>query len=395
MKIDRIEVRFVEAELDQPFGWSQRWTNTRSVVVLKIFTDDGVIGWGETYGSSETVAAIASIARLAIGENPENISQIWHKIHRATFQSHSYAGAAVMAASAIDTALHDIVGKSTGKPVAEVMGGRLHDSIAVYATGLYYVDNYALPPHLEEAAGYVEQGFTGMKMKVGALSLKEDAERVRATREAIGPDVRLMFDANESYDPSSALTFANIVADQDITWFEEPCASRDFVANKMVQEKSPIPISGGESLSTRWEFAPRLAERTFDIIQPDICGVGGPSEMHRVGLMAQAFGIKFNPHFWGTGISFAAALHTLALQPIGQIGQTNIPYQNESVLEFDQTPHPVRENLTTPFFTQSNSRVEVPTAPGLGIDIDEDVLERFTKGETAIVDTPVNSQPFF
>ena len=395
MKIDRIEVRFVEAELDQPFGWSQRWTNTRSVVVLKVFTDDGVIGWGETYGSSETVAEISSIARLAIGENPENISQIWHKIHRATFQSHSYAGAAVMAASAIDTALHDIVGKSTGKPVAEVMGGRLHNSIAVYATGLYYVDNYALPPQLEEAAGYVEQGFTGMKMKVGALSLKEDADRVRATRKAIGPDVRLMFDANESYDPSSALTFANMVADQDITWFEEPCASRDFVANKMVQEKSPIPISGGESLSTRWEFAPRFAERTFDIVQPDICGVGGPSEMHRVGLMAQAFGIKFNPHFWGTGISFAAALHALALQPIGQIGQTNIPYQNESVLEFDQTPHPVRENLTSPFFTQSNSRVEVPTAPGLGIEIDEDVLARFTKGEPVIVDTAVTSQPFF
>ncbi|MBT7833395.1 MAG: mandelate racemase/muconate lactonizing enzyme family protein, partial [Chloroflexi bacterium] len=159
MKIDRIEVRFVEAELDQPFGWSQRWTNTRSLVVLKVFTDHGIVGWGETYGSLESVAAIASVARLAIGENPENISQIWHKIHRATFQSHMYTGAAVMAASAIDTALHDILGKSTGKPVAEVMGGRLHDSIAVYATGLYYVDNYALPTHLEEAAGYVEQGF--------------------------------------------------------------------------------------------------------------------------------------------------------------------------------------------------------------------------------------------
>lgn len=111
--------------------------------------------------------------------------------------------------------------------------------------------------------------------------------------------------------------------------------------------------------------------------------------------MAQAFGIKFNPHFWGTGISFAAALHSLALQPIGQIGQTNIPYQNESVLEFDQTPHPVRENLTTPFFTQSNSRVEVPAAPGLGIEIDENVLERFTKGDALIVDTTVDSQPFF
>ena len=395
MKIDRIEVRFVEAELDQPFGWSQRWTSTRSVVVLKVITDDGVFGWGETYGSQESVDAIASVARSAIGLDPANISQIWHKIHRATFQSHMYAAAPVMAASAIDTALHDIIGKATGKSTAEVMGGRLHDSIAVYATGLYYVDNYALQPHLDEAAGYVEQGFGGMKMKVGALSLKEDADRIRATREAIGPDVRLMFDANESYDPSSALTFANMVADQDITWFEEPCASRDFIANKMVQDKSPIPISGGESLSTRWEFAPRFAERTFDIVQPDICAVGGPSEMHRVGLMAQAFGIKFNPHFWGTGISFAAALHALSVQPIGQIGQTNIPYQNESVLEFDQTPHPVRENLTEPFFNQKDSRVQVPTKPGLGIEVDEAILERFTKGEVAIVETSSDTQPFF
>jgi len=395
MKIDRIEVRFVEAKLDQPFGWSQRWTDARSVVVLKVFTDDGVIGWGETYGSQDTVAGIASVARTAIGEDPANISQIWHKIHRATYQSHGYAGVAVMAASAIDTALHDIMGKVTGKPVAEVMGGRIHESIAVYATGLYYVDDYALAPHLEEAQGYVDQGFTGMKMKVGALSLKEDADRIRATREAIGSDVRLMFDANEAYDPSTALTFANMVADQDLSWFEEPCASRDFVANKYVQENSPIPVSGGESLSTRWEFAPRFAERTFDIVQPDICGVGGPSEMHRVGVMAQAFGIKYNPHFWGTGISFAAALHSMALQPISQVGQTNIPYQNESVLEFDQTPHPVRENLTEPFFTQSNSRVDVPTAPGLGIEVDESVLEKFTVGDAQVANTSSDTQPFF
>jgi D-galactarolactone cycloisomerase len=362
---------------------------------MKVFTDDGVIGWGETYGSQDTIAGIASVARSAIGEDPANISQIWHKIHRTSYQSHGYAGVPVMAMSAIDTALHDIVGKTTRKPVAEVMGGRLHDSIAVYATGLYYVDNYALQPHLDEAVDYVEEGFTGMKMKVGALPLKQDATRIKATRDAIGPDVHLMFDANESYDPSTALTFANMVADQNITWFEEPCASRDFIGNKVVQQKSPIPVSGGESLSTRWEFAPRLAERTFDIIQPDICGVGGPSEMHRVGLMAQAFGVKFNPHFWGTGISFAAALHSLALQPIGQIGQTNIPYQNESVLELDQTPHPVRENLTEPFFTQSNSRVEVPTKPGLGIEVDEVVLERFTKGEVVVVETSSDSQPFF
>ena len=117
--------------------------------------------------------------------------------------------------------------------------------------------------------------------------------------------------------------------------------------------------------------------------------------MHRVGLMAQAFGVKINPHFWGTGISFAAALHALALQPVNQIGQADIPYQNESVLEFDQTPHPIRENLTEPFFTQTKSRVEVPTAAGLGIEVDETVLERFTRGEAVVVDTPSTGQRVF
>ena len=394
MKIERIEVRFVEAELDRPFGWSQRWTNTRSVIVVKVITDDEIVGWGETYGSPDSVPGIATIAKIAIGEDPSHIGKIWHKLHRASYQNHVFAKSGVNAISAIDTALHDIVGKSSGRSASDVLGGRIHDSIPVYATGLYYVDDYALPPLLDEATGYVERGFSGMKMKVGALPLREDAARVAATREAVGPDVRLMFDANESYDPATAITFANMVADNDLTWFEEPCASRDDRANKLVQEKSPIPTSGGESLATRWEFAPRLANRTFDIVQPDICSVGGPSEMHRVGLMSQVFGVKFNPHFWGTGISFAAALHSLAVQPIGQIGQTNIPYQNESVLEFDQTPHPIRENLTDPFFTQSDSRVDVPTAPGLGVEVDESILLRFTRGDVAIVDQPSTDQPF-
>jgi len=395
MRIERIEVRFVEAKLDEPFGWSQRWTDVRSVIVLKVTTDDGIVGWGETYGSQDSVPGIATVAQIAIGEDPSHIGKIWHKLHRAVYQSHVFAKGGANAISALDTALYDITGKSSGKSAAELLGGRIHDSIPVYATGLYYVDNYALAPLLEEASGYVDQGFSGMKMKVGAMSLAEDAERIKKTREAIGQDAKLMFDANESYDPSTALTFANMVVDYDLTWFEEPCASRDDQANKIVQERSPIPISGGESLSTRWEFAPRLANRTFDIIQPDICGVGGLSEMHQVGLMSQAFGVKFNPHFWGTGISFAAALHSLAVQPIGQIGQTNIPYHNESVLEFDQTPHPIRENLTEPFFTQSNSRVVVPSTPGLGIEIDESALERFTRGKVVVTDKPSVGQRVF
>ena len=167
MKIERIEVRFVEAELDRPFGWSQRWTNTRSVIVVKVITDDEIVGWGETYGSPDSVPGIATIAKIAIGEDPSHIGKIWHKLHRASYQNHVFAKSGVNAISAIDTALHDIVGKSSGRSASDVLGGRIHDSIPVYATGLYYVDDYALPPLLDEATGYVEQGFSGMKMKVG------------------------------------------------------------------------------------------------------------------------------------------------------------------------------------------------------------------------------------
>ena len=135
MKIERIEVRFVEAELEKPFGWSQRWTGVRSVIVMKVITDDGIVGWGETYGSGDSVPGIATLARVAIGEDPGHLGKIWHKLHRAVYQSHVFAKGASSAISAIDTALHDIVGKSTGKPVAEVMGGRIHDSVPVYATG--------------------------------------------------------------------------------------------------------------------------------------------------------------------------------------------------------------------------------------------------------------------
>ena len=171
-------------------------------------------------------------------------------------------------------------------------------------------------------------------------------------------------------------------------WFEEPCASRDDAANTYVRNNSLIPISGAESLSTRWDIVPRMINNVFDIIQPDICAVGGPSEMNKVGIIAQTLGKKFNPHFWGTGISFAAALHSLSVQPITQIGMKDIPYENESVLECDRTPHPVRENLTNDIFTHKNSRIDLPTGNGLGIEVDEKALDSFTVGNVIKIDSP-------
>ena len=395
MKIEKIELRYLEGKLDQPFAWSQRWTDVRSVINIKVFTDDGIVGWGETFGSLETMDSIASVLKISIGEDPRYIQKIWNKLYRATFQGHVFAKSAVYAISALDTALYDIVGKSENKSASEILGGKFRNSIPVYATGLYYVNNYSFNDLIKEAEEHASDGYTGMKMKIGALTLKEDAKRVLEVKKTIGDNIKLMFDANEAYDPISAIKFTKLVSTADLEWFEEPCASRDDVSNIYVQSNSHIPISGAESLSTRWDIVPRMVKNVFDIFQPDICAVGGPSEMHKVGVIAQTLGKKFNPHFWGTGISFAAALHSLSVQPISQIGMTDIPYENESVLECDRTPHPVRENLTNDIFIHDNSRIEIPNGDGLGIEVDEIALDRFTVGNVISIDTTSSGQRIF
>tara|TARA_B100000579_G_scaffold229634_1_gene188035 strand:+ start:15735 stop:16922 length:1188 start_codon:yes stop_codon:yes gene_type:complete len=395
MKIEKIELRYLEGKLDQPFAWSQRWTDVRSVINIKVFTDDGIVGWGETFGSLETMDSIASVLKISIGEDPRYIQKIWNKLYRATFQGHVFAKSAVYAISALDTALYDIVGKSENKSASEILGGKFRNSIPVYATGLYYVNNYSFNDLIKEAEEHASDGYTGMKMKIGALTLKEDAKRVLEVKRTIGDNIKLMFDANEAYDPISAIKFTKLVSTADLEWFEEPCASRDDVSNIYVQSNSHIPISGAESLSTRWDIVPRMVKNVFDIFQPDICAVGGPSEMHKVGVIAQTLGKKFNPHFWGTGISFAAALHSLSVQPISQIGMTDIPYENESVLECDRTPHPVRENLTNDIFIHDNSRIEIPNGDGLGIEVDEKALDRFTVGNVISIDTTSSGQRIF
>ena len=395
MKIEKIEIRYLEGKLNQPFAWSQRWTDIRTVINLKVFTDDGIVGWGETFGSLETIDSIASVLKIAIGEDPRFIQKIWNKLYRATFQGHVFAKSAVYAISALDTALYDIVGKYENKSVSDILGGRFKTSIPVYATGLYYTKNFSFNALIDEAEEHANSGYKGMKMKIGALTLKEDALRVLEVKKSIGDNIKLMFDANEAYDAINAIKFTKLISNEEFEWFEEPCASRDDKSNKYVQENSHIPVAGGESLSTRWDFISRMTNRTFDVFQPDICAVGGISEMHKVGILAQTLGVKFNPHFWGTGISFAAALHSLSVQPLTQISMEDIPYENESVLECDRTPHPVRENLTNNIFNHKESRIDIPTGVGLGIEIDEKALEKFTVGGIFTINESSSGQRIF
>ena len=386
MKIERIEIHPLVGVLDEPFGWSQRWTSERRTTVVKIVSDDGAYGWGETGTSADVLAGAA--ARL-IGENPERIGAIWQSIVNTNYQGGGFTGFASNVASANDMALHDLVGRARGLPVYELLGGKVRDRICTYATGLYYVpadlEDRTWSDFLEEAQGYVDQGFTGMKMKVGGLKFNEDVDRVHALRRQVGDGVRIMVDANESYDPMTAIQFAKRVADADVTWFEEPCSSRADDDNLLVTTHSPVPTSGGESASTRREVGRLLKRRIFDIIQPEIVNVGGISELKLSASMAEAFNVRFVPHFWNTAISFSAILHTLATVAQSPPAHPKEPYVNEPVTEFDQTPHPIRANLTDRVFKQTDSHVAVPDAPGLGVEVDEDALAHFRGGDAVVV----------
>ncbi len=381
MKIERIEIYPLEATLDEPFGWSQRWTSTRQTTAVKIVADDGTYGWGE----SGSPMAMEALSNELIGEDPTRTEYLWQKLFRVIYQSHGYGGPGMDAISAFDMALWDIAGKVAGKPVSEMLGGGGRDRIPVYATGLYYLKDDFPDKLTAEAVGYAEAGFTGMKLKVGGKTVKEDIERVRHLRNVLGPDIHLMMDANEGYDVKTAIYVGQALGDADLSWFEEPVGSLDDAGNQEVRRNVPMPISGGESLSTRYEFARRLADRTFDIIQPDIVHGGGISEMHKTANMANAFGVQFNPHFWGTGISLAATLHVCATLPSNPHSMAPQPYVNESVMEFDRTPHPIRENLTDPIFDQTDSHISVPTAPGLGVEVIESELKRFQTGAEKVV----------
>ena len=373
MKIAAIETFDLTCPLEQPFGWSQGWLDQRSTTLVKVSTDDGLVGWGEGAAASLIDGLLAP---LLIGQDPMNRAGLWERMFHALYNGNNAVGLAGSALSALDIALWDLAGKATGLPVCALLGGKVRDKVAAYATGLYYTEGEFPDRLLDEARGYVTAGFKGMKTKVGGLSIAEDVARVHALRDAIGPDIHLMVDANEAYNATTAIRIGQKLADLDLVWFEEPVNAQDLDAYLEVKAALPMAIAGGENLRTRYEFKPYLTRRAYDIVQPDIMHCGGITEMQRICAMANACGIQVNPHVWGSPVMIAATLHLAATLPPCPPAHNAQPYMQEPVMEFDRTPSAIRQKLCTVPFDQEDSFVRVPTGPGLGIEVDEEVVER-------------------
>ena len=386
MRISSIETFLLEALIEPGFGWSQGWKDRRDVGLVKLTTDDGVVGWGEGLRGPSVRLVHEEFAPLLLGADPMQRNGLWQRMFQTLYNGNDAVGIGGSAISAVDTALWDIAGRASGLPVSALLGGRVRERIAVYATGLYYSEEGVaaaseggpFPQRLQdEARMYVELGFGGMKTKVGGLSLAEDVRRVAAIREAIGPDIFLMVDANQAYNATTAIRIGRELDALDVFWFEEPVNARDVEGYLQVKGALPMAIAGGENLRTRYEFKDYIGRRAVDIVQPDVINVGGITEMHRVASMANAFGILCNPHVWGSPVMIAASLHVAAAVPECPPARVPRPYEQEPVMEFDRTPSPIREGIAEPF-EQTGGFLDVPTGPGLGVEIDEAAVRQLS-----------------
>ena len=374
MKIVRVESYVAEQKVDTPFAFSQFEFEKRQVCLVKVVAEDGSYGWGEGYGPATVVrAGVEFLAPLVYGEDPLQVEAIWNKM-RLRALDYARRGVLVAAMSAIDIALWDLRGKLVGQPISVLLGGRRRERVKVYATGLYFTATEDLAGKLAaEAKLYAAHGFRAVKMKVG-LDVPTDVKHVRAVRQAIGADTELMVDANHAYSLSEALSFARQIEDLDISFFEEPISPEDYAGYRELRERTTIPIAGGECEYLLEGFRQLLSGRCVDIAQPDICGAGGLSEVNRIIALARAFHVNVIPHSWGTGIAFAAGLHLVSTIDVLP-GRMRMP---EPLLEMDRSENPLRDNLTAPTFQVEDGKVAVPSAPGLGVDVDLDMLAKFS-----------------
>ena len=375
MRIERVESTVVEQRLETPFYFSQFGFDSRQICLVKVIAEDGTYGWGEGYGPARVVqAGIEFLAPLVCGEDPLQVESIWSKMHLRALD-YARRGVLVAAISAIDIAIWDLRGKLLGQPVSVLLGGRRREKVKVYATGMYFVDTDDLTGKLvDEACSYVERGFKALKMKVG-LGVDTDVRHVRAVRQAIGADIDLMVDANHAYSRSEAFAFARRVEPLNISFFEEPVSPEDYEGYRELRERTSIPIAGGECEYLLAGFRHLLSNNCVDIAQPDICAAGGLSECKRIAALAGAFQTNVVPHSWGTGIAFAAGLHLVSTLDIVP-GRLRMP---DALLEMDRSENALRDNLTAPVFRASDGYVGVPDAPGLGVDVDPDMLARFSR----------------
>jgi D-galactarolactone cycloisomerase len=338
--------------------------NTRSTTLVRVVTDEGITGIGSCSGNGELIEVIVGkvLKPLLIDMDPTEIDAIWDKAYvRGGHKEFGTRGIGVVALSGVDIALWDILGKARGVPLYQLLGGKCRDKVPVYATALYPEEPSKVA---RRARGFAEQGFHGVKIKVG-FDLDQDIRIVRAVREELGKDFVVMTDANQGYSVDVALKAADAFADCGAYWLEEPLFVEDIEGHAILREKGRTPIAVGENLHMSYAFENFIVRGAVDFIQPDVARAGGITEIKKITSLAAQHKVPVSFHTWGDGIALAASVHLSAA------------LRDCIVMELDYTYNPLREELLREPFKVQNGFLIPPEKPGLGIELNPNALERF------------------
>ena len=380
--ISKIETYVLKDTLEKSFFFSQWEYSERCICIVKITCSDGTYGWGEGYGPANILeSGIEFLKAQVLGENPLHNEVIWNKMYRKTLDF-ARRGVLVASMSAIDIAIWDIKGKLLNQSVGSLLGGVQRKYVVPYATGMYFTEKDNLTKDFEvEAKLYLEKGFKAIKMKVG-LGISKDVSNVKHLRSIIGYDIKLMIDSNHAYTYTEALELSKKLEKYEISWFEEPVSPEFYELYAELRQKTTIPIAGGECEYLRFGFHQLLKNKSVDIIQPDICACGGLTEAKRIASLASTYGVDIVPHTWGSSIGIHVALHFIS-------NLESLPgrmFSPDFLLEFDQTENALREQLTFPKLEMKNGKIQVPSSPGLGLEVNEDELHKFVNHNIGVVD---------
>lgn len=379
MKITDLQVCVLRSPLAEPFAFSQGWVHHRSATLVEVRTDTGLVGWGEAFAQGlepPQVAAAAiehALRPLVLGADPLDIEVLWHRMYHQT-RDHGRKGSVIAALSAVDIALWDLAGKHHGLPVHKLLGGAFRTRVQPYATGFYRIKGQGERDRLvQEAHAHREAGFRLMKVKLG-YGVDDDIQVIQAIARAVqGSDVTLMVDTNHAYGRAEALRLGWVLDEIGVRWYEEPVVPEDIDGYVELRARLRTPIAGGENEHTLYGFRELLGRHAVDIAQPDVGSCGGLTAARHIAVLAQAHGIEVNPHVWGSAVAQAASLQLIAALPVTH----HSLYARAPVLEYDRSAHPFRRDLVTQPLEMVDGMVEVPSGPGLGIEIRRETIERY------------------
>jgi D-galactarolactone cycloisomerase len=369
LTITKVETFAVQHKLQRAIGVSTALGGYRDALFIKISTDSGLVGWGETSDVGGTRGIIEDhLKGILLGKNPLEHRKLWREVWGANFAD----GRAV---AGVDLALHDLRGKALGLSVAEMYGGRVRDKVTPYAAAMNYTDGIRPEDQFPaEAAGLAKQGFLAMKIRTGRFENKRDLAVLTKIREAVGPDITLLTDGNGAFTLPQAVKFGKELEKLDFYCFEEPLPQGiNYAGYDELTASLDIAVSGGEVLDSRANARDHIIKRSFDIIQPDVTLCGGIAEVLFIAEMSRLFSVQCVPHCWAGAVAIAATLQVLSLLPGYTFGFTT----DEPMLEFDTFENPFREEVLTKPFRLEQGRITVPTGPGLGIEVNEEVIKKY------------------